>query len=132
MDRPWRQQENKKNPSQLCVFVFNWSYHNNQTTKQKKTSSSIIRPKEDLPSALSLVHHKRQEHIEQHHACHEQRVDRLQEMSVEYQLRDRQHTVQQMHRVVTPAAQGCGDGAIAEQGPEDDGDDDMECDHGAV
>lgn len=53
-------------------------------------------------------------------------------MSVEYQLRDRQHTVQQMHRVVTPAAQGCGDGAIAEQGPEDNGDDDMECDHGAV
>lgn len=90
------------------------------------------RAQKDLPSALSLVHHKRQEHVKQHHTRHEQRMDRLQEMSVEHQLRDRQHTVQQMHRVVAPAACGRGDGAIAEQGPEDDGDDDVEADHGAV
>lgn len=31
---PGDNKRTKKNPSQLCVFVFNWSYHNNQTTKQ--------------------------------------------------------------------------------------------------
>jgi hypothetical protein len=86
----------------------------------------------NLPGTLSRVHHKRQEHIKQHDARHEQRVNGLQEVSVKHQLTDRQDTVQQMDGVVVPAAQGRGWGAGAEQGPEDDGYDDMEGDHGAV
>lgn len=59
-------------------------------------------------------------------------MDGLQEMSVKHQLTDRQDTVQQMDGVVVPAAQGRGWGAGAEQGPKDDGHDDMEGDHSAI
>jgi len=84
------------------------------------------------PAVLRCMDDKSQEHVKHHDSGNNERVDGLERVSVEDQLKDRESTVQCVNRNVLPISKRTLGPTIAEQGPEDNRDNKVEGYHGGI